>query len=339
MEGKVENEKPRTSAFSLCPAQPVSPTPNTKVAHTSHGKAGALRKCQTLHGSSSPFLTDRGTTYFQSGEELGPDGPSGLVDLPQPKGDGPNSFVGHFSGLRGSSIDRPRISPNANQSCCPTLPLCFGPCSRNNEPQNSLITDTSKTEYRSNELSSITHISKPPYLSYSDICKRPHRATSKRKSINHLTKLIHGPLSLKARSRKQKKRQGSTAKSVRDEIQDEASIEANTVDKSQFQNMNRIVAANEEKRSLWTKVVLSLYGDQLNRFSSLESSPISSSRTSKWWRRLLKLNHCFKDNRGWLNSCLCTKSGTASLTYTVKKAYGLLTNALNEPKDSRSQLI
>ncbi|GAB4842443.1 hypothetical protein Ancab_012415 [Ancistrocladus abbreviatus] len=45
MEGKAESEKPRTSAFSLCPALPVSSTPNTKATHTSHGKAGALRKC------------------------------------------------------------------------------------------------------------------------------------------------------------------------------------------------------------------------------------------------------------------------------------------------------
>ncbi|GAB4846452.1 hypothetical protein Ancab_025457 [Ancistrocladus abbreviatus] len=205
MERKVENEKPGTSAFSICPAPPVSPTPNTKVAHASHGKAGALRKCQTLHGLSLPFSTDRGMTCFQSGEERGPDGPSGSANLPQPKGDRPNSFVGHFSRLQGSSVDRPRISSNANQSYCLTPPLRFGPCSGNSEPQSSPITDTSKIEYRSNELSPIIHISKPPHLSYPDICKRPHRATSKRKSINHLTKLIHGPLSLKARSRKQKK--------------------------------------------------------------------------------------------------------------------------------------
>ncbi|GAB4846403.1 hypothetical protein Ancab_025408 [Ancistrocladus abbreviatus] len=82
-DGKAENEKPGTSAFSLHQVLVVSPSPNTKVAHPSHGKVGASRKCQTLHGSSSSYSSDRGTTVtcFQFGDKLGPDGPSGPPDL------------------------------------------------------------------------------------------------------------------------------------------------------------------------------------------------------------------------------------------------------------------
>ncbi|GAB4842510.1 hypothetical protein Ancab_012484 [Ancistrocladus abbreviatus] len=57
-DGKAENEKPGTSAFSMCLALDISLSPNTKAAHPSHGKAGASRKCQTLHGPSSSYSLD-----------------------------------------------------------------------------------------------------------------------------------------------------------------------------------------------------------------------------------------------------------------------------------------
>ncbi|GAB4840366.1 hypothetical protein Ancab_021132 [Ancistrocladus abbreviatus] len=82
--GKAENEKPGTSACSLCLVPAVSPTPNTKAAYPAHNKVEVPGKCQTLHGSSSPYSFDKGTSAarFQFGDELGPDGPSGSIDLP-----------------------------------------------------------------------------------------------------------------------------------------------------------------------------------------------------------------------------------------------------------------
>ncbi|GAB4832098.1 hypothetical protein Ancab_006118 [Ancistrocladus abbreviatus] len=97
-DGKTENEEPENSAFSLHPAPDVSPSHYTKAAQSLQGKARASERCQTLHRPSSTYSFDRGMTavHFQIGDGLGPDGPSGTSNLPQLKGDGPNSPVGHF---------------------------------------------------------------------------------------------------------------------------------------------------------------------------------------------------------------------------------------------------
>ncbi|GAB4830791.1 hypothetical protein Ancab_004822 [Ancistrocladus abbreviatus] len=248
---KAEDEKPENSAFSLHRALDVLPSPNTMAAQPLEGKAGASKRRQILSWPSLTHSSDRGmmAEHFQIRDGLGPYGPSGASDLPPLKEDGPNSPIGLISRLGFSSSARPKISSNAAQCRCPTSNPGFGPCNSNSNsmPQNSLPTNTSKSEYKSNELFSIIAKSKPLPLSNNENKKRQHRAKSKRKGINHLAKIIHGPLSLKIRSRKQKKSRGSIADSVGDGIREEESNEASTVDESQFLNMNQIVVANEEK--------------------------------------------------------------------------------------------
>ncbi|GAB4859879.1 hypothetical protein Ancab_011360, partial [Ancistrocladus abbreviatus] len=134
---------------------------------------------------------------------------------------------------------------------------------------------------------------------------------------------------------------------MRDEIRDEASIEANTVNESQFRNMNRIATANKEKRSedIWAFLkqigLVSAVGDveMIRQIDKMEATDNMADLHIDKGKEPMAGNGPKLDNRGWLNSYLCAESSTVTPTYTVKKAYNLLMNAMNEPKDSRSQLI
>ncbi|GAB4853986.1 hypothetical protein Ancab_039251 [Ancistrocladus abbreviatus] len=114
----------------------------------------ARKRCQILSGPSLSYISDRGTTkeQFQNRDGLGPYGPSGISEFPPLKGDGSNSFVGLNMGLGVSSSAQPKNSTNVDQNGSPALCPNPGPSNSNSEPQNSLPSDTSKSEFRSNEL-------------------------------------------------------------------------------------------------------------------------------------------------------------------------------------------